>query len=201
MIITTEGKRFQKRCAMNQFQFLVGVVLSGVALGCETESQAPATTTYYGGSEVRVLAPDGRTFIGGEPARVEVHPSIPLNTPDQFTFVVQAGVAGGSDPTGRLHVGFAQPADSIVNPELIELQISPGNTTVVNEIGPISSGRVHLELRAGRMTGRVDTPDGTYTIDGSLSLLCVKREGDHGVVDESLETPLCQRFANLKRPL
>jgi hypothetical protein len=192
---------------MHQLQFFVGVVLSGFfALGCETESQSASETSYYGGppQEVRVVAPDGRVLFGSQ-AGVTVFPSIPNVQPDEFQFVVSAAAAT-ADPAGRFQVGFSKPAELIPNPELIEVPIQPrpgvGGSTMAaiaaNEDGPIASGSLHLELRAGRMTGRVDTPDGTYQITGKFAIQCMKPEGDHGVVDERLETPLCKRFASLQ---
>jgi hypothetical protein len=182
-------------------QFLFGVVLSGfVALGCETES-SPSDTTTLGSPQVRVVAPDGRTFVGPFPASVEVYAAAPDGRPDRFTFVLRAGIAG--DPTGHLYVAFNQPVDSMASPELIEAELKaarlPGDNgaTAQNENGPISSGRLRIELRALRITGRVDTPEGAYQIDGRFSPLCHKQEGDHGVLDESHESPLCQRFAGL----
>jgi hypothetical protein len=186
---------------MNQ-QFLVGVVLSGfLALGCEPQSTPEAGFYNQGSPQVRMVDPDGREFIGG-PATVEVSPTSPVG-PDRHTFVVAAGVAGRDDPTGRLFVGFSRTVESMGNPELIDAalipELRPGAYGAVaeNENGPVPSGRLHVELRAGRMTGRVDTPDGSYQITGSFSVVCWKQVGDHGEPDENRETPLCQRFANL----
>jgi hypothetical protein len=184
-------------------QFLFAVVLSGfVALGCETESSPPVDSYSSGAPQVRVVAPDGRAFVGGSPAAIEVHRAIPNERPNDFTFAMRAGIAGENDPSGRLAVYIQQPADSMGNPEVIDVALSPERkvgdygANADNENGPLA-GRVHLELRAARMSGRVDTADGTYQIDGSFGLLCFKPQGDHGVVDENHETPLCQRFASL----
>jgi hypothetical protein len=186
---------------MNQ-QFLVGVVLSGfIALGCETQSTPEGGFYSQGSPQVRVVAPDGREFIGG-PAVVDVHPASVVG-PDRHTFVVAAGFAGRDDPTGRLSVGFSRTVESMGNPELIDAALIPElragayGAAAENENGPIPSGRLHVELRAGRMTGRVDTPEGSYKIDGSFAVQCDKQVGDIGLPDENRETPLCQRFASL----
>jgi hypothetical protein len=135
---------------------------------------------------------------------VEVHvASRDGQLPDHFTFVVAAGVAGGGDPSGHLRAGFTQRVDSMGSPELIDAALTPERGTDVygaaasNENGPIPSGRLRVELRASRMSGRVDTPDGAYEITGGFGVHCFKPEGDHAVVDENHETPLCQRFASL----
>jgi hypothetical protein len=185
---------------MNQ-QFLVGVVLSGfLALGCES-SQPEEGLLNPGSPQVRVAAPDGRQFNGG-PGMVEVYPASPVG-PEHYTLNVAAGVTRTDDPMGRLYVGFTQPVESMGNPELIDAALIPerlhGTYGAIadNENGPIPSGRLHVELRAGRMTGRVETPNGNYQITGSFGLWCSKWVGDHGETDENRETPLCQRFASL----
>ena len=185
---------------MNQ-HFLVGVVLSGLlALGCD-ESQPEAGFLNHGSPQVRVMAPDGREFMG-DPAIVEVHPTSEVG-PDRRTFVVAAGVTRTDDPLGRLYVGFTEPVESMGNPELIDAALIPELRTgaygasAENENGPIPSGRLRVELRAGRMTGRVDTPEGSYQIAGRFAVQCSKQVGDHGELDENHATPLCQRFASL----
>jgi hypothetical protein len=181
---------------------LVAAALAGfAALGCETGSDSGSPSVYYGTSpnQVRVVAPDGRTFVG-DAALAQVFPR------GTFTFDMNAGVAV-TDPVGQFGVAIDQPVDSMVNPELIELAINSvpvGNdeaaVAVGNEKARIHSGLVHLELRAGRMTGWAETPVGTYTIEGLHSFQCFKPTGDHAVPDEGFETPLCQRFASLRVP-
>jgi hypothetical protein len=183
-------------------QMLRVLALSGfAALGCETDSSQSEVTSYRDRpTQIRVVAPDGRTLFGST-AMVQVYPSLRNVRPDTFTLVASAETA---DPKGGFRVGITQPAES-VDPSLIDLPISDGRiaggpefkAVVSNENGAVPSGRVRVQLRDGHLTGTVDTPDGTYKIEGSVALECYKPEGDNSVVDETNETLLCRRFASM----
>jgi hypothetical protein len=182
---------------------LVGAALAGfAALGCESESQPDGISQGPGPTAVRVVAPDGRTFYG-QSALAEVWPG-GTGLSDTFNFYVRATDLNG----GLLHVEVEQFVGRTLNPELIDVAIGlppeHGAVSLAAEDSPLTAGRVHFELRAGDVTGRVEAQApvvGTYTVDGVYGFRCFAPIGDHASApDEGLETPLCQRFASLRGP-
>lgn len=207
-----------------RYDLLGGAVLGAIAtLACEAQPETPSATPMGYGDlrQLRVLTPTGVELIGQQ-AVVQVSPSLEDASREIVSFGVYAKVPGAAATEPPVHfwaslevLANAMTANAIDVP--IQWQpssvpgaplgsIPTGTARVTNENGGVESGRVYLRLEPGRVTGRADTPAGAYQLSGKLSVECMKTEvGADGVpvglvLDQTFETPLCQRFASLRAP-